>query len=280
MAISIGDWLASARSRLVIFSETPALDSQSLLAAVLNTSRSWVLSHPEIVLDANEVQRLDTLLTDLANGTPLAYLTGFSHFYGMHFRVSPQVLIPRPETELLVEKALSILSNSSLELPVLDVGTGSGCIAISLACNGYKGSICAVDISMDALQIARQNSIDHQVTRSISLLQSDLASAVSGYFQLICANLPYIPTSTLAHLKVAETEPTLALDGGPDGLRYIDRLLADCRRITVRNSWMLFEIESGQGNTARNLAGKHFPDGKIYIENDLQSHNRLLMVQV
>lgn len=256
------------------------LETQVLLAHVLQKPRAWVLAHPEGILTPQQQRRLTKLLGGLAHGTPLPYLTGRQEFYGLAFDVSPAVLIPRPETELLVERALGWLRQHPARRRAADAGTGSGCIAVSLAHHVPDLRLLATDRSWEALQVARRNATHHNVANRITFAQGDLLSAAAGPFDLVCANLPYIPTQTLADLPVAKHEPHLALDGGADGLDAIRALLADAYRWLAPGGLLLLEMQFDQGDAITTLARKHFPAARITVHADLADLPRLVAVEL
>lgn len=277
--MNLGTWLKEAQQRASRLSETGSLEIQALISSVLDKPRSWVLAHPEYELAITDSSRLGEMLSQLERSIPLAYIIGTSHFYGLQFYTTSDVLIPRPETEMLVEKAINWTKNHMSTGIVLDIGTGSGCIAISLAVN-LTGSKCvAIDNSMTALKVAKRNANFNNVQNQCSFINSDLSSSLFGKFQLICANLPYIPTYKLEKLSVARFEPKVALDGGKDGLDLIQRLLADSVRIAARKVCLLLEIESEQGDIVRKLAQNFYPDADIKIEKDLAGLDRLLVIE-
>jgi release factor glutamine methyltransferase len=278
-AISSGAWLEQTRRQLGSAHEQAGLETQLLLSHVLSKPRGWLLAHPDFELGLDQIERLQFLLERLADGEPLPYLIGHWEFYGIDFVVGPEVLIPRPETELLVEQALQRVQSSPRALRAVDIGTGSGCIAISLARHCAAMRILAIDISQAALRIARQNVVRQVVQNQVSLLQADLLSASAGPFDLLCANLPYIPSATLAGLEVARHEPTLALDGGRDGLRLVERLLAQAATRMAPSSMLLLEIESGQSEGALELARRYIPAANSAIVNDLAGNPRLLRIE-
>jgi len=214
---------------------------------------------------------------------PLAYLTGHQEFFGLEFEVNPAVLIPRPETELLVERALSWIKAEGRGTPdslrVVDVGTGSGCIAVSLAAGRKTLRIVASDLSWEALEVAGRNARRHQVADRVALLQMDLLTSLAGPLDLILANLPYVPSDQLAVLPSSRFEPRLALDGGEDGLQPIARLLEQVRTRLRPGSLALLEIEASEGSAALNLARSRFPSARIEIVPDLGGHGRVLEIQ-
>lgn len=285
----IGDLLPSLRQSLEPFSETASLDAQVLLAHILEKPRAWVLAHPEAVLSSNQVSALDLALERLLNGEPLPYVLGEWEFFGLTFTVSPAVLIPRPETEGLVETALQwmkarphLLSSSLKNCLIADVGTGSGCIAIALAFHLPNIHILATDISTAALEIACANALRQKVASRIHLLQTDLLSSFpkQPLFHLVCANLPYIPQEVLPGLPVYRREPALALDGGPHGLKIIERLLIDARPRLAPGGLLLLEIETSQGQAVSSLAQDIYPSATVHLLRDLADRDRLVSIQL
>jgi release factor glutamine methyltransferase len=275
-----GAWLAEARSRLLPASEEPALEAQVLLAHVLDKPRAWVIAHPEAALGAAQANSLCLLLERRLSGEPLPYLLGHWEFYGLRFKVTPAVLIPRPETELLVEKALAWLKAHPSHRLAVDVGSGSGCIAISLAHWLVDLQVIAVDISRPALCVAQENITEHHVQERVFSLQTSLLCGLqSDKFDLVCANLPYIPSSTLAELEVAHYEPRQALDGGPKGTSYIQALLEEAPRCLAPGGLLLLEIEAGQGDSVPQLARRCFPQADIQLFPDLSGKPRLVQIE-
>ncbi|MDP2995302.1 MAG: peptide chain release factor N(5)-glutamine methyltransferase [Anaerolineales bacterium] len=281
---TVGETLDGLIFRLEKTSDMPGLDAQVLLARLLDRPRSWVLAHPEALLTGNRYAALEALVARLEGGEPLPYIVGHWEFFGLEFEVTPDVLIPRPETELLVERAIAWLRKSepgSRELRVMDVGTGSGCIAISLAINVPGLSITATDISPAALKVARCNAEKMNVSGCITFLETDLFPNpyIPDSFSLIVANPPYIPTNTLYKTPVYGREPTLALDGGSDGLALIRRLLTEVPDRLFSRGLLLMEIEASEGPAVLSLASDAFPKARIHLHKDLAGHDRLLEVQ-
>ncbi len=272
-------WLTQARRRLETFTPDAGLETQLLLAHVLEKNRTWVLAHPEKNLSESQLEQLNLLLEKRSSGIPLPYILGHWEFYGLDFIVTPDVLIPRPETELLVEQALLWLENHHKHRMVADVGTGSGCIAISLAKNQPDIRLLATDQSQAALDLARENAIHHGVVDRIEWKKTNLLVECPGKLDLVVANLPYIPSTTLDNLPVSKHEPRGALDGGPDGLRLIRELLWDARRWAAPGAAILLEIEAGQGESAPNFARELFPDATIILLPDLAGLPRILKIE-
>jgi len=263
------------------------LEGQVLLAHVMGRSRSWLLAHPEVSLTPEQEQALETVVRQREAGVPLPYILGHWEFFGLDFNVSPEVLIPRPETELLIETALAWARTHPPLGPCyrfIDIGTGSGIIPVTLAVHVPSAEITAIDISPAALAVARQNAEKHGVEGRIRFIKANLLeysifnNSNTRIFDVLTANLPYIPTETLKTLEIFGREPTLALDGGPDGLQLIRRLLDDITARTVSARLILLEIENRQGAAVEALARQHFPAADIEIKKDLAGHDRLAVI--
>jgi release factor glutamine methyltransferase len=274
----LGDYLASIADKLKSFSDSPAMDASVLLAELLNKPRTWVIAHPEATVGPTERAVIENALERLAAGEPLPYILGHWEFYGLEFKLNPATLIPRPETELLVEQALEWLQQHPKRRLAADVGTGSGCIAIAMALHLPDIQIIATDISRLALQAAMVNARQHAVDRQISFIQANLLESIRRPFDLICANLPYIPTETLRSLPVYTREPTLALDGGADGLDLIKGLLRTAPQRLARGGRLMMEIEANQAVLVSRLAQEAFPQQQARILRDLGGNERLLVV--
>ena len=272
--------LKGSAETLAQVSETPALDVQTLMAHILGKPRTWLLTHPEENLSSQALSTFQKEINLLADGIPLPYVLGQWEFYGLEFIITPDTLIPRPETEVLVEQAITWLSNKPDRRLIADLGTGSGCIAVALAKHVRDLSIIATEISFQALSVARSNTIQHKVSDRIHCMQADLFPPVECQFDLICANLPYIPTGTLRTLKIFGKEPSLALDGGVDGLELISRLLNRAPQLIAPGGLILLEIEASLGKQAETLARQAFPKAEVRMLLDLTGHNRLVAIQV
>lgn len=295
-------------------SDTPSLDAQVLLAHILQKPRAWVLAHPEYPLTPDQQAAFAQNLSQLEAGAPLPYILGHWEFYGLDFIISPSVLIPRPETELLVEEAIKWLGKKietqrreerkeshmnissrpsrlaagghfirgetyQRKLFAADIGAGSGCIAVSLAKHFPELHILATDISSKALQVARANAEKHAVAGQIEFMRTDLLNIEHSPFDVICANLPYIPTATLHTLKVFGREPSLALDGGLDGLNHIRQLLQAAPQFLTPGGLLLLEINSSQGVSALALAQEAFAEANAQLLPDLAGRDRLIRVE-
>jgi release factor glutamine methyltransferase len=278
--------LSDITTRLAKLSDTASLDASVLLAHIIKKPRSWVVAHPDPVLTAQQKKRLSGSLARLEKGEPFPHVLGRWEFFGMEFDITPNVLIPRPETELLVEKAVSWLHGPPLRRTVADIGTGSGIIAVSIAVHVPGASILATDVSAEALEVAKWNAHIFGVEDRIKFVQCDILPAKREFFSteepmdLICANLPYIPTETLYSLAIYGREPVLALDGGPDGLDLYRKLLNLAPDWLAPNGRLLLEIEATQGIQARNLVCDTFSEAEIHLHRDLAGHDRILEINL
>jgi len=283
--MKIQDLLASAARRLEARSETPQLDAQVLLARITGKNRAWVAAHPEFELDESQVE---PALKKLEAGVPLPYVLGKWEFFGLEFDLTPDVLIPRPETELLVEKALAWLHPStSLRTAtsprVADIGAGSGAIAVSIAKHSPQARILATDISPAALEVAKCNAEKHGVGTQIEFVECDLLPTLNIErltFNVLCSNPPYIPTATLRGLPIFGREPTLALDGGADGLNIYRRIFQLAPRWLAPQGVMLLEIESTLGEAVTQLARESFPAAEVQLLRDLAGRDRLIQIYI
>ncbi len=271
---------ARLRQALQPHSETAALDAGVALGRVLGRPRAWVLAHPEARLTPEQVRQVDVFAARLAQGEPLPYVLGEWEFWGRPFFVSPAVLIPRPETEGLVERALALAPAPGQAWRVADVGTGSGCLAVTLAAEHPTAVVTAIDRSWAALQVARRNAQRHRVAHRVHAVQADGLRGVTGPFDLVVANPPYIPRGALSALAVARYEPRLALDGGPDGLTWVRAWLRQAATRLAPHGAVLMEIGADQGPAARALARQVFPQAHVHIHPDLAGHDRVLEVRL
>lgn len=253
-----------------------------MLSHILEQPRTWILAHPETRLSQEQTHKIEAALARLEQGEPLPYVLGHWEFFGLDFYITPDVLIPRPETELLVERCLEWLDKHPTRRWIAEVGTGSGCIPVSLAKHLPDIKILTSDVSLSALKVAQQNLAKHQVIDRVYLLQSDLlggiAPAPSRRFDLICANLPYIPVDTLKSLPISHWEPHLALSGGEDGMYYISRLFQEVPRLLAPAASIFIEIEASMGNSVRTLSLQHFPQASVTVLQDLAGKDRLVQV--
>lgn len=275
-----GAWLDHARRRLEQFCESPSLEAQMAAAFVLEKPRAHLLAHPEESLTDSQLDRLEVFLQKLVDGYPFAYLSGQREFYGRIFEVRPGLLVPRPETEMLAEMAITWLRAHPDRRRAVDVGCGTGCIAVTLAAEVDGVFVDALDIDPLAVEVTSRNAQALAPAGRVNCQVSDLLTGVNGCYDLICANLPYIPSSTVDQLPAARHEPHLALDGGTDGLRLIEKLLDQaCARVNS-GGLILLEIEASQGASAPNLAQKFFPEAEVTLNVDLAGLSRLVSIQL
>ena len=258
------------------------LEAEVMVMNVLRMPRQAIFAEQEREVSEQQQVALDELLKRRYTREPLAYILGQREFYGINVVLTPAVLIPRPESEGLVEHALfmAMMGMESTDLTIADVGTGSGAIAINLAIHLPMGRIFAVDISDSVLDVAAYNIRAHGVGDRVSLAIGDLLDAVPEPLDLIVANLPYIPTDRISTLQPeVQKEPVLALDGGADGLDLIRRLLAQAENKLKSHGIILLEMDPDQVPVVAELALQHFPKGSTDVEQDLAGMDRILVIR-
>jgi len=290
---TIGRALVSATQRLQASSDDAAqLDAQVILAHVLGVDRSWLFAHYDHKLSAAEAERYTELIVRRVHHEPVAYLIGHKEFYGLDFYVDTRVLIPRPETELIVDAVLRDLEMRSDVLPagvrprVMDVGTGCGAIALAVAANCPQVQVHATDVSPDALDVARINILRLDTRSQVTLLQGDLLAPLTKKVDMtkvdiIAANLPYIDSEEYKTLApdVRNYEPQLALEAGPDGLNAIARLLTQAPRFLNPNGVLFLEIGAEQGEAVTSLAHAAIPQARaIDLRQDYNGLDRIVTV--
>lgn len=261
-----------------IATEHPRLDAEVLLAHALNVPRSWLGAHPEAIISTDEHTRYNLSVHQVSQGTPLPYVLGHWEFYGLDFKLDSRSLIPRPETEMLVEEAVNIGFSFLGEISIADIGTGNGIIAITLALKLPQANIIATDVSCEALELARENAFEHGVSDRVSFAHGDLLEGL-GMFDLICTNPPYIASEELDTLPVARHEPRLALDGGEDGLHIIGQLLSNSGDHLNPSGALLMEIGADQADASCAIARAAFPTGNVQVAKDMAGRDRLLSVR-
>ena len=271
-----GDVLQAARTRLSSTSQYPRRDAELILAHVLECDPTALLTHPERPLAAEEADEFEGLLKRRLANEPVQYLTGEQEFFGLLFEVSPDVLIPRPETEHLVEAVLGRF-NREANPRIVDVGTGSGAIAVAIAHAIPRSRVTAVDLYPAALEIARRNAERHGVIDRLTLLQSDLlAAAGSTQFDVVVSNPPYIADGEVLEPQVADYEPRFALYAGPSGLEVYERLIPQASTILKPRGWLMMEIGYGQRPALEALFGGW---SEVSFVPDLQGIARVVQAQ-
>jgi len=260
---------------------TARLDGELLLAHILGTDRTHLYMNFDQPLTEKEMADFKALLQRRAKHEPLQYITGEQEFWSMSFRVSPSVLIPRPETELLVEEGADALGRDfpGEHLKILDIGTGSGALAAALASELKEAVVTGVDISKDAIGIAQKNMEKNGLSDVVTIIEGDLFGPVAGArFHLIVSNPPYIPKSELAALQpeVKDFEPLSALDGGEDGLDYYRQIIPAAPEFLVPGGWLMFEHGAGQSADIVGLFEKTGCFEEITSVNDYAGLDRLV----
>lgn len=261
-------------------SVSPRLDVQILLCHILKVDKAYLIAHDDDELTDNEQRAFETLIERRANGEPVAYLVGSKGFYDLEFIVTPDVLIPRPETEHLIEAALTWAKKQTMIIAA-DIGTGSGAIAVTFAKHCPQAIVHAVDISPSALNIARQNATNNGT--SITFHEGSLAQPLIDRkikVNLLMANLPYIRREEMNTLDVAQTEPHLALDGGEDGLDLVRELLKQVQTVCKPDSLILLEIGAEQGQAVVDFATKTLSPKNARIIKDYAGHDRIVQIEL
>ena len=280
--------LAATRRLKETGSDSPQVDSAILMAHVLGVSKGWLYAHPNRQMAPDEIARFEGLVRRRMCHEPVAYLVGFKPFYGLDITVDRRVLIPRPETEILVDRVLEHVQRSAKDgvvLKIADVGAGSGAIAVALAVNVAGLIVYATDISEDALAVAAQNVWRYGVGDQVQLFPGNLLGAIPEQVDVIVANLPYVASSDLAILapQVRDYEPVLALDGGPDGLdvfrSFFESLDGARRHQVLRQGGRVYlEIGWNQGDEVRSLAQEALPGADVTVIVDYAGLDRIVLV--
>lgn len=278
--------LASANSRLQVEDvPSPRMNAELLLMFTLSCDRAYLYAHPERELNADETTRYDAALAERIRGVPAQYITGHQEFWGMDLIVSPAVLIPRPETEHVIETVLELTGvkpaggqewpSHTIPLRVAEVGTGSGCIALALAKELPQAEIYATDISAAALEVARANAARHQLESRIQFREADLLAGVqANSFDFIVSNPPYVGESEedQVQLEVRKFEPRDAVFAGPTGLEVIARLIPQAHVALRPGGWLVLEIS---GTIAEDVKRCLREWNDVRISPDLQSIGRV-----
>ncbi|HEY4190248.1 MAG TPA: peptide chain release factor N(5)-glutamine methyltransferase [Candidatus Limnocylindrales bacterium] len=273
------------------------LDAELLLGQTLGIDRTGILAHPDAPVGADARQAFEAAISRRERGEPVAYIRGFREFHGLAFATDARALIPRPETELLVDAAISEIvarltatprAPGAPALRVVDVGTGTGAIAVSVLATLRRKKLAdqvmviAIDVSADALQLAQENAVGHGVADRMVFVAADLLPYhVEPPYAVVCANLPYVPSGEIPNLgPELAFEPTSALDGGPDGLDVVRRLLDRLPRVTEPDGVALLEIGADQGDAIVREVDERLPNARCTVLPDLAGHPRLVRIEL
>lgn len=255
--------------------ETAALDARLLLLSALDIAPTELITHPDAPVTARQEEILADFTRRRLDHEPVARIVGGREFWGLPFVLSPETLVPRPDTETVVETALSLLPDRQAPLRIADFGTGSGCLLVALLHELPRATGLGIDLSFGALETARRNAWANGVGERSSFVQSRWADALAGRFDLIVSNPPYIASSVIPTLdrEVREHDPRLALDGGPDGLEPYRVLLAESQRLLSPGGLLVVEIGYDQAEDLRSLAGVHDLE-ILVVAHDLSGNPR------
>jgi release factor glutamine methyltransferase len=297
-AFTVSELVRLATDRLAASgSDTPRLDAELLLGQALGIDRTGVLAHPDAPVGPDARQVFDAAVDRRERGEPVAYIRGFREFHGLAFATDARALIPRPETELLVDEALREIAArltatarppGTPALRIVDVGTGTGAIAVSLLAAlrrrrmADQVMVIAIDVSEEALQLARENAVGHGVADRMVFVAADLLPYhVEPPYAVVCANLPYVPSEALPRLAPELAfEPQSALDGGTDGLDVVRRLLDRLPTVTEAGGVALLEIGADQGGTIEREVAARVPGSRCTVLPDLAGHPRLVRIEL
>ncbi len=292
--MTIAQALATAILRLRTSQATPAnvraealADAQILLGEVLQADRAWLLAHGNEELDRNLSEIFGVLIGERMRGVPVAYLTHKAGFFGREFYVDEHVLVPRPESEHLIEAALddvrARLAEGAREVRICDIGTGSGALAVTLAAECERARVFAADVSEDALWVARRNAGTHGVAERVTFVRGDLGEPLVefGPFDCVIANLPYVPSAAVPRQPdPVGFEPLLALDGGADGLDLYRRLLTQLPRLAAPRASLWFEAAPATLDPLSALVEAACPEAYIEVGEDYAGCERFLSIQL
>ncbi len=284
VAATVAEALQAAAQRLG-GGEAPHLDASRLLESVLKHDRAWLLAHGDATLHPPDQVAYEELVRRRAMGIPIAYLIGSVGFYGRTFMVDDRVLIPRPETEQLVENALTWLraNVSAAETTVADIGTGSGAIAVTLACEMPGLSVFGIDVAHETLAVARHNAAANNVAQHVSFIRGDLAAPLArfGPFTAILANLPYVPSAECAPAPdPVSYEPLGARDGGADGLDLYRRLLPSLPALLAPRAYVALEAAPANAQALAALVRRTFPEAAVTVDRDYAGNDRVITIVI
>jgi release factor glutamine methyltransferase len=286
--VKISEALREARESIrAVGSEEAGLDAEVLMMHSLGWDRVRLYQESSVEIGDAELARFRELVERRLAREPLAYIIGRKEFFGLEFEVSPAVLIPRPETETLVECVIEHVNKGASEqggttpiIPIADVGTGSGAIAVAMAKSLPGARVVATDVSREALEVAGRNAERHGVSDRVHFRQGDLLAPVDGTVDVIAANLPYVTTAMLAQCppEIRDWEPRSALDGGADGLDVIRRVFEQAPERLGAGGALFCEIGDWQGEDAGALARAAFPEAQVEVRQDMAGRDRVVCV--
>ncbi len=273
--MNTADAITNASKELASASPSPALDAEVLLSFVMKKPREYILTHPDQAISKPQFNKYKSFITKRVQGVPVSYITNKKEFFGNSFFVNKDVLIPRPSTETLVEEAIKLINEKDVN-SIADIGTGSGCIAISLALIFPETILFATDISSKALMVARKNAKTHKI-KNITFLKGNLLAPIkSKSIQLIISNPPYLdalwPKASTKH------EPSSALISSQDGLFHVNKIINQSKKYYGDIVDLLLEIDPRQASSLKSFAIQKFPKAAISIVKDLEEHDRVLKV--
>jgi release factor glutamine methyltransferase len=269
--------------------ENYGLEAEKLLAFILEKPREFLLTHPEKIISPAQLKKYQSLIKKRCANWPLAYLAGQKNFYNLNFKVNPCVLIPRPETEIMVDEIVYLAQKENLPLKIIDVGAGSGCIITAVAKNlkNKKAELLGLDISAPALKLAQTNArLNH--AKNIKFIKSNLLQAlinkpkyknIDGHL-IIAANLPYLTPAQFRNSLTIQREPKKALVASENGLKYYRELFEQIKKIQANKITLFCEIDPGQKNGIIKLAHKFFPQALCQTKNDLAGLDRLVIISL
>lgn len=277
-AITVGEALLQARKRLSPNSSTPQLDAEVMLSYVLGMERAALLARLNDSIATGEARTFNELVQRRTRGEPVAYITGHKEFYGLDLITTRDVLVPRPETESVVDACLEVLEERSLS-QLADIGTGSGAILIAVLANRPQVAGYGTDISSAALEVARQNCVRHRVADRATLLHGDLLGPLPNRVNVIAANLPYVSPGE-ASPDVATWEPNVAVfGGGEDGMTTIRRFLQAAPNYLLPGGTVVMETAYSQGRAVSEMARTAFPGASVEVRKDLAGYDRIVVVK-
>ena len=280
------------------FGKIDYLDLELIISHVIKKSRSFILAHPEQKLTAKQAGKIESLLKRRVKWEPLAYILGHKEFYGLEFKVNKNVLVPRPETELIVDEVLDRITHNAQRTTIIDVGTGSGCIITTLAkilesrIKNKESRFFAIDISKKALFVAKKNASLHDINKKIKFMHGNLLEPIIHNSKfiipdselIITANLPYLTPKQVKESPSIQREPKLALIAGPDGLKYYRELFKQIKKLkNLRpdlNTTIFCEIDHTQTKNLQSLLKKELPIAESEVLKDIHCLDRIITITI